>query len=147
VRRRQSSIVSIIFSFFEIIRSLSLSFFAFCCCRESEREAPSKKKKIFADVKKITRNSQRFFLVLRHQFPPITLPNSIIGTKTAANQSRPKEELAFSLLKNDERNVHLSFSDGFLERNPRKDEKDARARKVISKPRNINSIKNQRKNN
>jgi len=84
--------------------------------------------------------------VLRHQFP-ITLPNSIIGTKTAANQSRPKEELAFSLLKNDERNVHLSFSDGFLERNPRKDEKDARARKVISKPRNINSIKNQRKNN
>ena len=147
VRRRQSSIVSIIFSFFEIIRSLSLSFFAFCCCRESEREAPSKKK-IFADVKK---NHPKFSALFPRASspisPPITLPNSIIGTKTAANQSRPKEELAFSLLKNDERNVHLSFSDGFLERNPRKDEKDARARKVISKPRNINSIKNQRKNN
>ena len=47
VRRRQSSIVSIIFSFFEIIRSLSLSFFfAFCCCRESEAPPFQKKKNL-----------------------------------------------------------------------------------------------------
>jgi len=70
VRRRQSSIVSIIFSFFEIIRSLSLSFFAFCCCRESERrEAPSKKKKIFADVKK---NHPKFSALFPRASSPIS---------------------------------------------------------------------------
>jgi hypothetical protein len=96
-------------------------------------------KKNLSFEKKNRPKVQRFFLVLRHHFTSDhPLPNSIIGTKTAANQSRPKEELALFLLQNDERNVHLSFSDGFLERNPRKDEKDARARKMISKPRIIN---------
>ena len=117
-----------------------LSFFAFCCCcRNKTASEALKKKNLTFRKKKIFGKAQRFFLVLRHQFQLRShSPDSIIGTKTAANQSRPKEELAFFLLKNDERNVHLSFSDGFLERNSRKDEKDARARKMISKPRIIN---------
>jgi len=68
VRRRQSSIVSIIFSFFEIILfSLPLSLFLFVVVARAS-EAFKKKKKIFALRKKILRKAQRFFLVLRHQF-------------------------------------------------------------------------------
>ena len=117
-----------------------LSFFCFLLLLSQNKTAsargPLKKKKSNVWKKK---SSEKLALFPLASSPiPITLPNSIIGTKTAANQSRPKEELALFLLKNDERNVHLSFSDGFLERNSRKDEKDARARKMISKPRIIN---------
>jgi hypothetical protein len=102
------------------------------------RARPFKKKNLTFRKKNLRKSSALFPRASSPIPPPIALPNSIIGTKTAANQSRPKEELALFLLQNDERNVHLSFSDGFLERNPRKDEKDARARKMISKPRIIN---------
>jgi hypothetical protein len=136
VCRRQSSIVSIIFSFFEI-NALFLCFLLLLSQQDGERGL--EKKKSHVSKKKNLRKSSALFPRASSPIPPpITLPNSIIGTKTAANQSRPKEELALFLLKNDERNVHLSFSDGFLERNSRKDEKDARARKMISKPRIIN---------
>ena len=136
VCRRQSSIASIIFSFFEIKLSF-LCFFVVVVANKTASEGVLKKKKKSNVWKK--KSSEKLALFPLASSPiPITLPNSIIGTKMAANQSRPKEELALFLLKNDERNVNLSFSDGFLERNSRKDEQDARARKMISKPRIIN---------
>ena len=137
VCRRQSSIASIIFSFFEIKLSF-LCFFVVVVAKQDGERGGLEKKNLTFEKKNRRKSSALFPFASSPIPPPITLPNSIIGTKTAANQSRPKEELALFLLKNDERNVNLSFSDGFLERNSRKDEKDARARKMISKPRIIN---------
>ena len=127
VRRRQSSIVSIIFSFFEIILSLS---FAFCCCRKQPK-SDAFKKTIFAIFRLKKKSSEKlsafpscFVTNFTSDHPPQFKYWNEDGGESVASKRRTR----FFLLKNDERNVHLSFSDGFLERNPRKDEKDARAR-------------------
>ena len=68
VRRRQSSIVSIIFSFFVIIRSLS-PFLCFLLLSRERARGPFKKKKIFADVKK---NHPKFSALFPRASSPIS---------------------------------------------------------------------------
>jgi hypothetical protein len=128
VRRRQSSIVSIIFSFFEIILfSLPLSLFLFVVVARASEAFKKKKKSLLCEKKsseKLSAFSSCFVTNFTSDHPPKFNYWNEDGGESVASKRRTR----FFLLKNDERNVHLSFSDGFLERNPRKDEKDARAR-------------------
>ena len=143
VRRRQSSIVSIIFSFFEIILfSLPLSLFLFVVVVARASEAFKKKKKIFALRKKILRKAQRFFLVLRHQFH-LRSPSQIQlleRRRRRISRVQKKNSLFFAQKRRKKRSSFI-FRRFFGTESEERRERRARARKMISKPRIITSTK------
>ena len=147
VRRRQSSIVSIIFSFFEIILfSLPLSLFLFVVVARAS-EAFKKKKNLCFAKKNPPKSSALFPRASSPISPPITLPNSIIGTKTAANQSRPKEELAFFCSKTTKETFIFHFQTVFWNGIRGKTRKTRARAKNDKQTKNYHFNKIQRKNN